>query len=159
VSDSWEAFCGVLAEESAALLRVHDLAMQLTRALVRSSPAEIVTAGRAVDEARRAYQASSAKRRAMQARGFGRMSLRHVCGYAPRRYRQLLEQRVYELTTLAVGLKITAKNNKALIVAGMDRLVQITTSLQRAASREPKTYKRRGFVPPPTNSVLVVKSA
>lgn len=159
MNDSWEAFVTALDEESAALRRLHDLAGHLTLALVRSSPGEIMAAERAVDAARRAYQSSSAKRRGMQQRGFGGMQLRQVCSYAPRRLVPAIGQRMYELTTLAIGLQISTKNNKALIVSGMDRLVQITSAMQRAANPQPKTYRRRGYVPPPDNSVLVSKSA
>jgi hypothetical protein len=159
VSDSWETFAGALQEESAALSRVHDAALRLTRALVQSSPEEITLTERALDGARRAYQTSASKRRGMQTRGFGQMTLRQVCAYAPRRLGAVMNQRLYELTTLSIGLKITANNNKALIVGGLDRLVQVTSALQRAANEGPKTYRRRGFVPPPTNSVLVSSRA
>ena len=159
MSDSWEAFANALSEESAALARLNELAVKLTQALVRSVPAEILAAEQALDGARRAFQTSSAKRRGMQSRGFGKMTLREVCGYAPRRLAPALNQRLYELTTLTTGLKITANNNKALIVSGLDRLMQVTSTLQKAANPGPNTYRRRGFVPPPTNSVLVSRSA
>jgi hypothetical protein len=159
MGDSWETFAGALSEESAALTRVNDTAHKLTQALVQSVPAEILSAEKALDTARRAYQTASAKRRGMQTRGFGQMTLRQVCAYAPRRLAGPLNQRLYELTTLSIGLKITANNNKALIVGGLDRLMQITAALQKAANQTPATYKRRGFIPPPTNSVLVSSRA
>lgn len=159
MSDSWETFAGALQEESAALARVHDAAMRLTEVLVRNRAAEIMLAERALDGARRAYQTISAKRRGMQARGFGKMTLRQVCAYAPRRLAPALNQRLYELTTYSIGLRITANNNKALIASGMERLMQVTTALQRAANEGPKTYRRRGFIPPPSNSVLLSSRA
>jgi hypothetical protein len=159
VSDSWEAFATALHEESAALARVHDAAQKLTQNLVRSSANEIITAERALDVATKAYKTLSTKRRGMQTRGFGKMSLRQVCGYAPRRLRSVLNQRLYELTTLSIGLRITGNNNKALIAGGLDRLMRITAAMQQAASEGPKTYRRRGFVPPPTNSVLLSSRA
>jgi hypothetical protein len=95
----------------------------------------------------------------MQARGFGKMSLRQVCTYAPRRFAATFNQRLYELATMSIGVRITTNNNKALIVGGLDRLMKVTSALQRAASQGPGTYRRRGFVPPPTNSVLVSSKA
>lgn len=159
MSDSWETFAGALQEESAALARVHDAALKLTKALVRSPSQEIIAAERALDGARRAYQTLSGKRRGMQARGFGKMTLRQVCSYAPRRLAPALNQRLYELTTYSIGLRITANNNKALIAGGLDRLMKVTSALQRAANEGPGTYRRRGYVPPPTNSVLVSSRA
>jgi len=159
VSDSWESFATVLDEEAAALRRVHDAAIRLTAALVGNSAQEIGLAERGLDGARRAFASSSVKRRGMQARGFGKMTLRQVCAYAPRRLALTFNQRVYELTTLSIGLRISGDNNKALIASGLDRLMKVTSTLQQAASEGPKTYKRRGFVPPPTNSVLVSSRA
>ncbi len=159
MSDSWESFATALQEESAALSRLHDAALRLTQALVKNSADDIGTADKALDGARRAFATSSSKRRGMQARGFGQMTLRQVCAYAPRRLAPAFNQRLYELTTLSIGLRITSKNNKALIVGGLDRLMQVTAALQRAANEGPKTYRRRGFVPPPTNSVLVSSKA
>ncbi|HZY97972.1 MAG TPA: hypothetical protein VFE36_00220, partial [Candidatus Baltobacteraceae bacterium] len=118
MSDSWETFAGALQEESAALGRVHDAALRLTEVLVRNRAAEIMVAERALDGARRAYQTTSAKRRGMQARGFGKMTLRQVCAYAPRRLGATFNQRLYELTTYSIGLRITSNNNKALIASG-----------------------------------------
>ncbi len=159
MSDSWETFGGALQEESAALARLHEAGLRLTEALVRNNPAEITLAERGLDGARRAFQSSSVKRRNMMSRGFGKMTLRQVCRYAPRRMAPTFGQRLYELTTLSINVKITSGNNKALIAAGMGRLIKITAAMQKAANAEPKTYKRRGFIPPPTNSVLLSSRA
>lgn len=159
MSDSWETFAGALQEESAALGRVHDAALRLTDVLVKNRAADIMLAEKALDGARRAYQTISAKRRGMQARGFGKLTLRQVCAYAPRRLAPTLNQRLYELTTFSIGLRITSNNNKSLIASGMDRLMKVTAELQRASSEGPKTYRRRGFIPPPTNSVLLSSRA
>jgi len=159
MSDSWETFAGALLEESAALGRVHDAALRLTEVLVNNRAAEIMLAEKALDGARRAYQTLSAKRRGMQARGFGKMTLRQVCAYAPRRLAPTLNQRLYELTTYSIGLRITSNNNKSLIASGMERLMKVTSALQSAANEGPKTYRRRGFIPPPTNSVLLSSRA
>ncbi|HTV75014.1 MAG TPA: hypothetical protein VMD47_05425 [Candidatus Acidoferrales bacterium] len=159
MSDSWEAFTSALHEESKLLRRTHDAALALTKALVKSDPNGILECERALDSARRDYHAASGKRRGMQIRGFGSLTLRQVCVYAPRQLWPTLNQRLVELTTTSIGLRITNANNKALIQAGMQRLVKITTALQKAANDTPGTYKRRGFVPPPTNSVLVSSKA
>jgi hypothetical protein len=159
MSDSWEAFSAALHEESAALARVHEAGLRMTEALIHNVPAEITLADRGLDGARKAFQASSSKRRGMMVRGFGKMTLRQVCRYAPRRLAPTLGQRLYELTTLSISVKITSGNNKSLIAAGMERLIKITTAMQKAANAEPQTYKRRGFIPPPTNSVLLSSRA
>ncbi len=155
MTDSWDAFAAALHEESSLLMRVHDAAQRLTQALVANNLAGISTAERELDSARQAYQAGSGKRRGMQVRGFGTLSLRQVCGYAPRPMWPLLGQRIQELTTTSIALGITTNNNKSLIVGGMDRLMKVTAALQKAHNDGPGTYKRRGFVPPPTNSVLL----
>jgi len=159
VSDSWETFAGALREEAQLLKRTHEAALLLTKALVKSDASEILECERGLDSARRAYHSASGKRRGMQIRGFGALTLRQVCLYAPRQLWPTLNQRLVELTTTSIGLKITNNNNKALIQAGMQRLVKITSALQKAATDTPGTYKRRGFVPPPTNSVLVSSKA
>jgi flagellar biosynthesis/type III secretory pathway chaperone len=159
VSDSWDAFAGALHEESTLLKRTHESALALTQALIVNEAKAILAAERDLDSARRAYASASSKRRGMQVRGFGQLSLRQVCAYAPRKLWPTLNQRLVELTTTSIGLRITNNNNKALIQSGLQRLVKITDVLQRAASDGPKTYKRRGFVPPPSNSVLMSSKA
>lgn len=159
MSDSWDTFAAALLDESALLKRTHEAALVLTKALVKSDAMQILECERALDSARRAYHSASGKRRGMQIRGFGSLTLRQVCGYAPRAMWATLNQRLVELTTTSIGLRITNGNNKALIQSGMQRLVKITAALQRAANDAPGTYKRRGFVPPPTNSVLVSSKA
>jgi hypothetical protein len=155
VSDSWDAFASALFDESSLLVRVHQCSMRMTKALVANDLDAIASSERELDAARRAYQAASGKRRGMQVRGFGSMTLRQVCAYAPRQLWPTLNQRVVELTTMSIALGITTNNNKALIMSGMNRLMQITAALQKAANDGPRTYKRRGYIPPPTNSVLV----
>jgi len=159
VNDSWDAFCAALVDESSLLRRVHDAALELTAALVARNVGLISETERALDSARRAYQTASGKRRGMQVRGFGTLTLRQVCAYAPRTLWPALNQRVVELTTTSISLGITNNNNKALIMNGMDRLMKVTAALQKAANDGPGTYKRRGYVPPPTNSVLVSSQA
>jgi hypothetical protein len=159
VNDSWEAFATALYEESMLLMRVHDAALKMTKALVANDLEAISTCEQELDSARRAYQSASGKRRGMQVRGFGSLTLRQVCAYAPRALWPALNQRIVELTTTSISLGITTNNNKALIMGGMDRLMRITAALQKAANDGPGTYKRRGFIPPPTNSVLMSSKA
>jgi hypothetical protein len=159
MTDSWETFAATLGEESARLREVGEAAQRLTKALVANDVALIAHAERELDAARRAYQSASGKRRGMQVRGFGTMTLREVCRYAPRKLRPVFNQRIAEIMTTSIALGITTSNNKALIVSGMDRLMKVTAALQKAASDAPRTYRRRGFVPPPNNSVLVSSKA
>lgn len=159
MSDSWDAFAAALKDESVHLRRVHDAALKLQQALVKREVLDIAEAERELDTSRRAYQSASGKRRGMQVRGFGTLTLRQVCAYAPRAMWGTLNQRIVELTTTSISLGITNNNNKALIMNGMTRLMKVTAALQKAANDGPGTYKRRGFVPPPTNSVLVSSKA
>jgi hypothetical protein len=144
-----------LGEESTLLTRMNEAALGLTGALVAGDVDKISSIERELDAARRAYQAACGKRRGMQVRGFGTMTLRQVCAYAPRQIRLTINQRLTELSTGSIQLGITNGNNKALIASGMERLMKVTSALQKATDSGPGTYKRRGFVPPPSNSVLV----
>lgn len=155
MTDSWETFIGALADESALLARVNEAAVKLTEALVENDAEKIVSTERALEGARKAYVSAAGRRRGMQSRGFGALTLRQVCAYAPRPLAAQIGQRLVELTTGSISLGITTNNNKALIASGMERLMKVTAVLQKAASDEPGTYKRRGYVPPPSNSVLV----
>ncbi len=155
MTDSWDSFVSALTEEATLLGRMNDAALSMTRALVDGNVDGIFSTERTLDEARRAYQAACGKRRGMQVRGFGTMTLRQVCAYAPAQLRLPINQRLAELSTGSIQLGITTNNNKALIASGMERLMKITATLQKATNEGPGTYKRRGFVPPPNNSVLV----
>ncbi len=158
-SDSWDAFIAALAEEAQALSQVKACAGEMTRALIQGDAASISASERKLDGVRTLYARVSSVRRGMQARGFGQMTLRQVCGYAPRAVAAKIGQRLSELATLSIGVGLTVANNKALIVSGMERLVKVTSALQKATSEDAGTYKRRGFVSPPRNSVLVSSSA
>lgn len=155
MTDSWESFVGALTEESTLLGRMNESALRMTRALIDGDVDAIMLTERELDSSRRAYQAACGKRRGMQVRGFGTMTLRQVCAYAPGNLRLSINQRLAELSTGSIQLGITTNNNKALIASGMERLMKMTSALQKATNDGPGTYKRRGFVPPPSNSVLV----
>ncbi len=159
MNDSWESFAGALQEESLALGRVNEAALALTKALVYNEIEAIGIAERDLDAARKLFQAAAGKRRGMQVRGFGRLTLRQVCAYAPRKMLPYFNHRLSELATRSISLRITTENNKSLIVSGMDRLIKVTCALQKAAAEKTGTYKRRGYVAPPSNSVLVSSNA
>lgn len=159
VADSWETFLVALADESDALAGIQRAVLVLTSSLVAGSPLQINAAERAVEASRVIYAKAAGIRRAMQVRGFGSKTLQQVCAYAPRRIAGTMNQRMSELATYSIGIRISTANNKSLIQSGMDRLVKVTGALQRAVSDEPGTYRRRGFVPPPRNSVLVSSRA
>ena len=154
-TDSWDVFAGMLAEESAALRRLNAAAQNLMMVLVDSDPETIVEADRELNAARAAHQNASAKRRGMQLRGFGTRTLKQVCAYAPRRLAPQVAQRLAELSYGSIALGITVANNKSLIVAGLERLMKVTSKMQETATERTGVYKRRGYVAPPGASVLV----
>ena len=154
-TDSWEAFGMALSEEALALGRLNAAATHLTQVLVDGSPDAILEADRALNAARAVHQSACAKRRGMQVRGFGQMTLQQVCRYAPRHISPYLHKALAEITYGSISLGITISNNKSLIVAGLQRLVDITHKLQESATERTGIYKRRGYVAPPGASVLV----
>jgi hypothetical protein len=155
VSDSWDAFAAVLQDESMTMKRLNGAALALTQVLLDGTPEAIASADAQLNAARSAHQAVSAKRRGMQVRGFGTMTLKQVCAYAPRHLAPQLGQRVAELAHGSISLGITITNNKSLIVAGLERLVKTTAKLQESMTERTGVYKRRGYVAPPGASVLV----
>jgi hypothetical protein len=158
MKDGWESFCRCLQEEAQALQRLNAAAVHLTAVLVDGSPEAIVESDRAVNATRALYQSASAKRRGMQARGFGSATLPQVCRYAPRQAAPYLYHSVAQINYYSIALDITVKNNKTLIAAGLERITKITQRLQECASGRTGVYKRRGFVAPPSASVLVSNS-
>lgn len=154
-ADSWEAFNMALWEESVGLQGLNAAAYHLTTTLVNGSPEQIAKADRQLNNARLAHQTASAKRRGMQARGFGTLTLQQVCLYAPPHLSGHFNQRLAELRYGSIALGITINNNKSLIVAGLDRLMKVTGKLQETMSERTGVYRRRGFVAPPGASVIV----
>lgn len=155
MNDSWNIFAGMLQEESTALQRLNSAAVLLTQILVDGSPEAILQADSQLNVARVAHQEASSKRRGMQVRGFGSMTLQQVCGYAPRHMAAELNQRMAELTYGSISLGITIANNKSLIMSGLERLVKVTSKLQESMTERTGVYKRRGYVAPVGTSVLV----
>ncbi len=155
MSDSWETFAAAMHEESRALHGLNVAALGLTRVLVHGDPEKILAADRALNAARAEHQAACGKRRGMQVRGFGSMTLQQVCAYAPRPVAAQISARLAELRYGARALGITNSNNKSLIASGIERLVKVTAKLQETATERTGVYKRRGYVAPPGASVLV----
>lgn len=158
-SDSWEAFAEALRAETELLARIDRDSIALTEALVRRDAARIEAVNRRLEANRLAHHHASVRRQTMQRRGFGEMALHQVIDYAPRKLKLRLRGYFSELSQRAISIQITTRNNKGLILAGMDRLLKVVSLLQRATAEQPRTYKRRGFVPPPDNSVLVSRKA
>jgi hypothetical protein len=158
-SGSWSEFTSALRTEAAALAVVDRISVTLTSALVERDAARIGSINEQLEGARLAHHASQSRRFAMQRQGFGDMPLAKVIDYAPRNLAMKLRGYTSDLAYRAISIGITTRNNKSLILAGMDRLLKVVTLLQHSTSDQPRTYKRRGFVPPPDNSVLVSRKA
>ena len=159
MSDSWETFAEVLSQESATMSRLHRAAVALTKALVAGEPHEILERTQCVETERKVHAAAASSRRIMQRRGFGKMTLREVCSYSPRVLSHHFCARLSELAYYASSLRITNDNNKALIVAGMERLLKVVDVLQRAASEQTGTYRRRGLQRKRDASVIMSQRA
>jgi hypothetical protein len=155
----WQRFAELLGEENRLLGALGDAALRLTDALVRNDPDAIEAAERRVEAQRVLHGTACAQRVAMQRRGFGQLTLPQVCAYAPPALRRAMYASVKELETRGIALRLTVSNNKALILAGMERLARTVAVLQRAGTEQTGTYRRRGVVPPPDGSVLVSRRA
>jgi hypothetical protein len=158
-SDSWVAFVEALRVEAECLAKLDASSLELTKALVERDISVVESVNARMECDRLAHQGASRMRQSMQRRGFGAMSLRQVIAYAPKPLVMRARGYFSELTYRAISLGITTQNNKQLILAGMDRLLKVVMLLQRAAAEQPRTYKRRGLMAPPDNSVLVSSKA
>jgi hypothetical protein len=159
MSDSWEAFAQSLREEVTTLVEIERRSGMLTEALVGNVPARIEVCRSALDEARKLHAAAFGRRRGMQQRGFGKLPLQTVLRYAPPSLALEFNQRISELTTYATAVQITNSNNKALIMAGMERLMKTVVLLQEHAAQNTRTYRRHGQTPRADTSVIVSKKA
>ena len=155
----WQRFTDLLVEENRRLGALGQAALRLTDALVANDPDAIEAAERRVEAQRVLHGTAYAQRIAMQRRGFGTLTLAQVCAYAPPALRRTMYGAVHELGTRGIALKLTVSNNKALILAGMERLARTVAVLQRAGTEQTGTYRRRGVVPPPDGSVIVSRRA
>jgi hypothetical protein len=155
----WQQFTRLIEDERRALADLGDAALVLTEALVRNDPDAIENAQRMVEARRVLHGTTYAQRIAMQKRGFGELTLRGVCAYAPPALRRAMYGAVRDIETRGLALQLTVSNNKALILAGMERLSRTVAVLQRAGTEQTGTYRRRGIVPPPDGSVIVSRRA
>jgi hypothetical protein len=158
-ADSWRAYGDMLAAENKALAQLGAAALEMTQALAGGKPAAIEAADKKVNAYRVVFTVAHDRRMAMQRRGFGDLTLAQVCLYAPAAMRRPLAALVRDMEVRGIALRITISNNKALILAGMERLQRVVRVLQASMAEKPGTYKRRGIVPPPTGSVLVSRKA
>ena len=147
MSDSWESFRDALREECSTFRALNEQAIALSGALVQNQVDPIRRAQDGLERARKAHVAASVRRRAMQQRGFGELSLRDVVTYAPPHLAEEFAHRSAELVYHGTSLEIVNSNNRALILGGMERLMKIVSVMQRAQAK-PLPYKRRGIVPP-----------
>ncbi|GAC1425068.1 MAG: hypothetical protein NVSMB64_32240 [Candidatus Velthaea sp.] len=156
---SWESFAGALDDERRLLSELGAAALAMTSALVSGSPLAVETSERKLEAQRVLYSHAHTKRTSMQQRGFGELTLQQVCAYAPGALRRGVYTALHEITTSGIALQLTVNNNKALILAGMERLTRTVEVLQQTMSEQPGTYKRRGTVPPANGSVIVSRKA
>jgi len=73
--------------------------------------------------------------------------------------RRVFQQLSREMSIKGISLAITVNNNKALILAGMERLRKTVEMIHDAMTESTGTYKRRGTVPKSTSSVIVSRKA
>jgi hypothetical protein len=159
MSDSWEAFIGAIDAEAASMAKLHKTALVLTRALVQNEPQVIRVASEELEVYRKQHLSHAGKRRSMQRRGFGRLSLREVCKYAPRAFQPYVQNRLAELYYYVTSLRISHENNRALVIAGMERLLKVVEVLRAAQGDQSGTYKRRGIAKKKDSSVIVSQQA
>ncbi|MEO7040024.1 MAG: hypothetical protein ABI186_08360 [Candidatus Elarobacter sp.] len=155
----WQTFGEMLAEESRLLGELGTATLALTEALVANEPAAIERSERIVEARRVLHGTAYAKRIAMQKRGFGTLTLPNVCAYAPGPLQRTMYASAHQITTNSIALRLTVQNNKALILAGFERLARTVAVMQRAGTEQTGTYRRRGLVAPPEGSVIVSRRA
>jgi hypothetical protein len=158
MSDSWESFVEALAQECAAFGAVNEKALEMSVALVQNVPERIHASQRTLEEARKALGSARGRRRAMQQRGFGNLSLKKVSRYAPPPIAAQILAGSKQLQYYTIKLGLINSNNRALILGAMERLMAIVAVIRRV-QMQPLTYKRRGIVAPPDRSMLVSHNA
>jgi hypothetical protein len=159
MSASWDGFRALLAEESRLLGELGKAALAMTSALVVRDVDAINTSERRLEGQRILHQQAMRRRIQMQRTGFGDLTLEQVCAYAPGPLRRQLVNHSRELTIHGISLSITINNNKALVMAGMERLEKSVQLIAEAMTESTGTYKRRGNVPKPQGSVIVSRKA
>lgn len=156
---SWQAFADALEDENRCLGELGAAALAMTSALVFGSAAQIEAADRSVDARRILHAQGHLRRSAMMKSGFGDLSLRAVCGYAPPPLRRAVFTSLRELRVRGIALKITIANNKALIGAGLLRIARTIAVMQKNMTEQTGTYHRRGTVAVSTGSLIVSRKA
>lgn len=159
MSDSWESFLAALDAEAESMGALHHATLKLTTALVKNDTSEIKVASAEVETQRKRHLSHAGKRRSMQRRGFGKLTLRDVCAYAPRTIQHFFQNRLAQLFYYVTSLRITNENNRALVVSGMDRLLKIVEVLRQAQAEKSGTYRRRGVQPQKDSSVIMSQQA
>ena len=159
MSASWDGFRDLLQDESRLLGDLGRAALGMTDALVKNEPELIMAAERRLEAARVLHAQAQRRRAAMQEAGFGELTLEQVCAYAPGAMRRVFLGLSRELTIRGISLAITINNNKALILAGMERLQKTVALIQETMTESTGTYKRRGIIPKPAGSVIVSRKA
>ena len=157
--NAWQRFVHLLGEENRLLGELGRHALVLTDALVQNVPEQIEAAERRLEAARLLHATAYSARLAMQKRGFGGLELAQVCAYAPPSLRRDLYAIAHQITVRGIALRMTVSNNKALILAGLERIARTVAVMQRASTEQTGTYRRRGIIPPPEGSVLVSRRA
>ncbi len=158
-SASWDGFRALLQEESRVLGELNTVALTMTEALVQKDADRINSSERKLEGQRLLHQQARRKRLQMQQAGFGELTLEQVCAYAPGPMRRGFQQLSREMSIKGISLAITVNNNKALILAGMDRLQKTVELIHEAMTETTGTYKRRGTVPKNNSSVIVSRKA
>lgn len=159
MSASWESFRTLLQEESRLLGELNAAAVGLTDALVANDVERIHSCERRLESCRILHAEGQRKRHLMQKAGFRDLTLEQVCAYAPGPMRRVFQGLARELTVHGISLAITVNNNKALILAGMERLQKTFALIQDAMTESTGTYRRRGTVPKAGGSVIVSRRA
>jgi len=159
MSASWDGFRALLAEEARVLGELGSVALALTSALVARDVAQINAIERRLEGQRILHQHAKRARLQMQRAGFGDLTLEQVCAYAPGPMRRVLQNLSRELTIKGISLAITVKNNKVLLIAGMDRLQKTVQLIHETMTESTGTYKRRGVVKKSDGSVIVSRKA
>jgi hypothetical protein len=159
MSASWDGFRALLAEEARVLGELGSVALTMTTALVSRDVNAINAAERKLEGQRILHQHAKRARLQMQRAGFGDLTLEQVCAYAPGPMRRVLQNISRDLTIKGISLSITINNNKALLIAGMDRLQKTVQLIHDTMTESTGTYKRRGIVNKPDGSVIVSRKA
>ncbi len=156
---SWQLFAEALEEENVCLAELGAAALAMTSALVSGNAAEIEAADRNVDARLILHGRAQQHRLKMMRKGFGDLTLRQVCGYAPGPLRRQVFTSLRQMRTRGIALQITVRNNRTLITAGLRRIANVIAMLQKSLIEQTGTYRRRGTVAPPQGSVIVSRKA